>query len=242
MSYANSILLVDESKVFLNLYRQFLKTTPAEIHEARSAAEAVALCRSEKPNLIYMSYDLPDSTGADCCQLLRSDVRLRSVPIILICEQRDSVQEQRCRESSCNGILTKPVDRIRFLDVGRNFLFGIREIRRPCRVIVHCAGRGQSLSTRGLDICSGGIFLEGCEALDVNMPLQLEVWFGATPQGGGITCVGEVAWVNRREKPFKPSHPWGVGVRFTEMTIEASGKLADFLETLTYKTQRGDAY
>lgn len=240
MPHANCILLVDESKVFLNLYRQFLRTTPAEIREARSAAEALAICRHERPSLVYMSYDLPDGNGADCCRQLRTDERLRHVPVILICDRRDPAQEASCRQVDCNGVLTRPIDRIRFLDLGRNFLFGIREIRRPCRVVVQCGDGGRTFATRGLDICSGGIFLEGCETLAPNTALKLQIHLGATPQSPSIDCAGEVAWINRRAAPRKPSHPCGIGIRFTAMTAEASGALADFLETLNYRVTRAD--
>ena len=237
METGNSILLVDESKVFLNLYRQFLRTTPAEIREARSAAAAMQECRSSRPNLIYMSYDLPDANGADCCRQLKRDARLRSVPVILICDQNDPLQQASCQQAECNGVLTKPVDKIRFLDVGRSFLLGIREIRRPCRVTVQCVRDGQRLTTRGLDISSGGIFLAGCEGLALNASLALEIELGLERQ---VVCSGEVAWINRREKPFKASHPAGIGVRFTEMSIRDSGILADYLETLGFKVGRGE--
>lgn len=233
MSEGSQILLVDDSPIFLNIYKSFLRTTPARLHEARTAAAALELATQVKPQLIYMALDLPDGSGIACCRALRAGSATRSTPVILICDRDSPAQREECAAAGGSAVLVRPLDRVTFLDTGARFLFGIREVRRPCLVTVHCLNPSRTFSARGLDLCSGGIFLECAEQLPLNEPLRLEVQL-CRPGGNApwITCSGEVAWINGRGHIFKPSHPIGFGIRFTDMSIADSGLLADFLETL----------
>lgn len=227
------ILLVDESPVFLTVYKQFLKTVPASLLAARRADEALELCRQHKPNLIYMSFDLPDMNGAECCRQIKGDPHLRTTPVVLICDGQRPEQQQSGRQAGCDGLLNKPVERHRFLSIGKDFLAGIREVRRSCLVTVRCLRQGRNFNARGLDICSGGIFVETSEVLEEGEFLQLDIQLcRPSATGSWIKCTGAVAWRNERERPCKPSHPVGFGVRFTAMSVEDSGALSDFLEKL----------
>jgi len=228
-----SILLVDESPVFLTIYKQFLKTVPASLLAARKGGEALDLCRQHKPNLVYMSYDLADMDGAECCRQIKQDPALRGTPVVLICDGQRPEQQKNGRLAGCDGLLSKPVERHRFLSIGKGFLTGIREVRRSCLIMVRCLRADRVFTARGLDICSGGVFVETAEALAEGEELQLEIQLSRpAQQGPWIICRGAVAWRNERERPTKASHPVGFGVRFTEMSVADSGALSDFLEKL----------
>lgn len=227
------ILLVEESKVFLTIERQFLRTSRAELLEARSAADALNLCRTQRPHLAYISYELPDRNGAELCRQLKQDSRLGSIPVVMICDEKHPEQVHKSREAGSDGILFKPLDRLRFLEVGRSFLVGIREVRRTCLVVVSCSNGDTSFVTRGHDISSGGIFLAAASLLPQGNKVHLDIVLARPGQDGPrIGCDGIVAWHNLRENPLKPSHPMGFGVSFTAMSVADSGILSDFLLTL----------
>ena len=231
----STILLVDESKVFLTIEKQFLRTSRAELLEARTAAEALTLCREHRPHLAYISFDLPDRSGAELCRQIKLDPRLGTMPVVMVCDEKDVAQQTASRQAGSDGILCKPLDRLRFLEVGRSFLVGIREMRRPCQVSVCCSGGNKSFTTRGHDISSGGIFLAATDLLPQGEAVRLVVTL-ARPGSSGptISCSGTVAWHNLREKPLKPNHPMGFGVSFTAMSVTDSGILSDFLLALEH--------
>lgn len=233
MSASSSILLVDESKIFLTIERQFLRTALATLHEARSAAEALALCQEKRPHLVYISYELPGQNGAEFCRALKQDPQLRRIPVIVICEEARPDQVAASEKAGCDGVLVKPLDRLRFLEVGRSFLVGIRELRRSCMVTARYRGKPGDFTTRGLDISSGGVFLASNEHPPLGEMLQLQIQL-CRPGGDGpwIEAAGAVAWINERINPTKPSHPPGFGVRFTDMTVQASGALSDYLTAM----------
>lgn len=229
----STILLVEESRFFLTIEKQFLRNVPAEILEATTAAEALSLCRDRAPHLIYMAHELTGECGASCCRTLKADEKLRNIPVVLIYDNDRPEHETVCRNAGCDALLIKPLDRHRFLEIGRSFLAGIRERRRSCRIEIHATAEARRIEGQGLDISSGGIFLETAETLHVGTVLQLELHLTRTREHGPrIRCVGIVAWINTRENPMKPNHPVGYGIKFTDVPVQSLGILNGFLKTL----------
>jgi len=233
MSTPATILLVDDSRFFLTIEKQFLRNTPATVLEAQNAGQVFDLCQRQKPDLIYMACDLPGTTGIDCCRRLKGDAGSAAIPVILICEENRPEQFEACRHAGCEGVLSKPLDRRRFLELGRSFLSGIRENRRLCLFRVRYRIGDQLFSAKGLDISGGGLFLESAEPLAAGTLLQLEIQLSRPDQAGPwISCSGLVAWINTRENPLKPNHPVGVGVKFTHVPETAAAVLNGFLHSM----------
>lgn len=233
MSTAATILLVEDSRFFLTIEKQFLRNTPAAVHEAQNAEQALDFCRRQKPDLIYMACDLRGISGIDCCRQIKSDLALCSIPVVLICDEIQPEQPGLCREAGCDGVLSKPLDRRRFLELGRSFLAGIRESRRLLLFRVRYRVGERLFTGKGLDISSGGLFLENSEPIATGEALQLEIQLSRPGEAGPwIRCAGVVAWINSRENPFKPNHPIGLGIRFTQISESASAVLNGFLRSM----------
>jgi CheY-like chemotaxis protein len=228
-----TILLVDDSRFFLTIERQFLRSAPVALLEAQSAGQALALCRQSKPDLIYMAHDMPDQSGADCCRQLKADPQLRAIPVVLVCDGQRPEQLDLCRAAGCDAVLTKPLERRRFLEIGRSFLAGIRESRRPCLIRVRFQTAGKVCAAKGLDISHGGMFVESAELPAAGEFLQMEIQLCRPGETGPwIACTGMVAWLNSREQPLKPNHPVGFGVKFADLPVQSAAVLNGYLKAL----------
>lgn len=215
------ILLVDDSKFFLELERQFLRNTPATILLAASAEEAAAVAQKHLPSLIYMDVDMSGMNGFDCCRALKSDLQMQAIPVVLIGAKASAADAAIARVAGADAYLTKPLDRRQFLDVGHNFLMSIerREPRRDCRLPVDFICRGLHLQGHCIDVSTGGMFL-GCrstvakgEALTLKFSLPDE---HLSP----IELHGRIAWVNSRDEIIKPDYPLGYGIEFIDIPEE----------------------
>lgn len=227
------ILLADESRFFLTIERQFLRNVPVEIVEAQSAEQALATCRANPPDLIYLAYDLPDQDGAACCRAFKSERNLSSIPLILVCDSARPEQETICRDAGCDGLLVKPLDRHRFLEVGRRFLAGIRERRRSCLITIRGTSPLHSVEGRGLDISTGGVFLDTTAKIPLGTELKFELKLSRPHEPGPtVNCTGFIAWANTRENPIKPHHPVGYGVRFSDVPGRDLAVLTGYLNSL----------
>lgn len=236
MATTDTILLVEDDRFFLTIEKQFLRSAPVTVLEARTAEEALALCRAQKPQLVYLSYEIPGENGAVLCRRIKTDAQLRGTVVVMVCDAKRPEQTEQSRGAGCDGVVTKPLDRHRFLDVARSFLAGIREVRRSCLIRVRFKAQGQPLTAKGLDISRGGIFLETSVPLPAGEVLEMELQLSHFPdQGDWISCQGIVAWLNQRDKMFKPTHPVGLGIKFTGMPAESAGPLVQFLKAVGHE-------
>jgi len=65
------ILVVDDDKKTVELIRLSLKNEHFETLEAYDGIEALAVTRSEAPDLIILDWMLPHVDGLDLCRLIR---------------------------------------------------------------------------------------------------------------------------------------------------------------------------
>lgn len=224
------ILLVDESRFFLTIEKQFLRNIPVTLLEAQSAAKALEICRVEKPQLVFLAHEVAGQTGAECCLQLKADPELRKIPVVMVCEPGE---ENLCHLAGCDALIFKPLEKHRFLEVGRSFLAGIRERRRSCVISVRARTTAMAFECRGLDISSGGVFLDTLVQLSLGTPLHLDLHLARPRESGPrIECSGRVAWINTRENPQKPNHPVGIGIKFDPLSTQNAGVLNGFLHSI----------
>jgi CheY-like chemotaxis protein len=212
------VLIVDDSKFFIELEKQFLRNTPATVLAADSAREALLLAKEYRPSLVYMDVDMPEMNGFDCCRAFKSDPDLREIPVVLIGGNDPATDVVKARASSAEDYLPKPLDRRLFLASGHRFLVSIdrREPRKNCQIIVDYTCRGRRLMGRCIDISSGGMFLESQPTAQAGESLLLKFCLPdekKTP----VEVHGRIAWANTKGSIIKEGFPLGYGVEFVDI-------------------------
>ncbi len=212
------ILLVDDSKFFLELEKQFLRNTPATILTASSGEVALALAREYRPSLVYMDMNLPDMAGFDCCRRFKSDPELQQIPLVLIGTADPEINESESRVAGADAYLPKPLNRTHFLAAGHSFLVSIdrRETRRTCQVPVSYLCRGRRLQGHCIDVSSGGMFLLCQPTAQKGEDLLLTFSLPDVAQTS-VEIHGRVAWGNTREEINKEDFPLGYGLEFVDI-------------------------
>jgi CheY-like chemotaxis protein len=227
----SKILLVDDTKLFLELEKAYLKLSPVRVLTAGNGVEALEIIRKERPDLIYMDLNMPQMDGSTCCSVLKADPALRSIPVIMVTSAGREDDIRLCREAGCDDYLTKPVSRRVFLDKGRKFLDGIdrREIRVACSTLVKFRVHNLRFSGVSADISTGGIFVSTDYELEPLTPVELDF---SLPESGCVlqNIRGQVAWRNSSKHPVKPSMPAGFGVEFMTPGKEVTDIIGTFVE------------
>lgn len=229
---ADKVLLVDDVNMFLELQKGFLQHSAVRILTARNGEEALAVCESERPALVFMDLHMPVMSGADCCKAIKQDRFLKKTPVVLITSEGKDADRRSCLEAGCDEFLTKPLDRQVFLDTARRLLPTVnrRDRRIGCRIKANFQAFGVTLSGFIVDISHGGLYLAG-EAM-LNQGTMLDLVFALPdPIGSIVTAKGRVAWTNTRKMRRKPCLPEGVGIEFTSVNEEAARELDRFLDT-----------
>ena len=224
------ILLVDDVDFFLDMERKFLERTPATLLTARNGVEALEVARREKPDLVFMDVNMPIMDGLAAGRALKDDPLLRRVPVVLVFAASKECTEASIRSSGCDASLTKPVDREKFLDLGRKFLFQIerRDRRVPYQTTVTFQLNGEQHQGMTCDISAGGLYVEFRETIEPSTRLRLSFLLptiSATP----VNVSAEVAWVNQGFPRTHLEYPQGFGVRFITLPPDGKAVLQQFL-------------
>jgi uncharacterized protein (TIGR02266 family) len=228
----SKILLVDDVSMFLELQKMYLKLSSVHVLTAKDGVEALRMVRKERPSLVFMDLHMPNMDGAECCARLKADAEFKSLPVVMITSEGKGEERKVCFSAGCDDFLTKPLDRILFLETARKYLPAIdrRDSRIPCRAKVKFRAFGITLSAEILDISQNGIFIAA--DYEVATGTVLEVVFSLPGESGSlIQAKGKVAWLNSRKGRKKTKLPVGFGIEFIALTEESKEALKLFIET-----------
>jgi adenylate cyclase len=104
------ILIADDQPMNRDILQTRLSANGYEIITAVDGEEALALARSEAPDLILLDVMMPRLDGIAVCRALKADDALRFTPIILVTAKADSHDVVAGLEAGGDEYLAKPVD------------------------------------------------------------------------------------------------------------------------------------
>lgn len=111
------ILIVEDNELNMRLFNDLLEAQGYEIIQARQGIEALKLARMHFPDLILMDIQLPEISGLEVTKWIKDDEKLKKIPIIAVTAFAMKGDEQRIRESGCEGYIAKPISIVPFLQI-----------------------------------------------------------------------------------------------------------------------------
>jgi diguanylate cyclase (GGDEF)-like protein len=104
-------MLIDDEPVVTAVVREFLESAGyADFVTTHNAAEALALARASRPDIVLLDLAMPEVDGFDILTQLRGDPNLRYVPVIIVTGSTDATTKLLALERGATDILHKPVD------------------------------------------------------------------------------------------------------------------------------------
>jgi two-component system, cell cycle response regulator len=104
------ILVVDDSPVCRKLVEHALEGNPYSLMFAKSGSEALELFARHLPAIVISDWMMPDFSGLDLCQRLRSDVHPGYTYIILLTSIAEKDNVVKGLAAGADDYLTKPFD------------------------------------------------------------------------------------------------------------------------------------
>ena len=103
------MLIADDDPAICTLIDTVLKKGPYDIVTCNDAESAlVAVKREQTFDIIICDFMLPGISGIDLIERLRSDVRTKRVPILMISGHTNYAMDGRARTAGANMFLNKP--------------------------------------------------------------------------------------------------------------------------------------
>jgi two-component system, cell cycle response regulator DivK len=112
-----TVLVVEDNELNLKLLNDLLEYQGYRVITTRLGEPALGLARQYKPDLILMDIQLPDISGMEATQRLKSDEETRDIPIIAVTAFAMSGDEARILASGCDGYIAKPFNVADFLRI-----------------------------------------------------------------------------------------------------------------------------
>jgi two-component system, cell cycle response regulator len=104
------VLVVDDSSVYRKLVADTLYYQPYSLLMAKSATEALELFAQHAPPIVLTDWMMPDLTGLELCQRIRSDSQSSYTYVILLTSMTEKDSVVKGLEAGADDYLTKPFD------------------------------------------------------------------------------------------------------------------------------------
>ncbi len=111
----SKILLVEDDPMNVDMLSRRLVKRGYEVVVAVDGQQAVALGKSESPDLILMDLGIPLIDGWEATRQLKADPASAAIPIIALTARAMPEELQSAREAGCEDCDTKPIDLKRLL-------------------------------------------------------------------------------------------------------------------------------
>ena len=105
---SSDILVVEDEPAIQELIAVNLEHAGHRVQRAHSAAEADALIREIRPDLILLDWMLPDVAGTVLARKLRADARSKDIPIIMLTARAQEQDKIEGLDAGADDYITKP--------------------------------------------------------------------------------------------------------------------------------------
>ncbi len=103
------LLLAEDNEGNIATMEAYLEAKGYRVIIARDGQEAIALARSNHPDLILMDIQMPVMDGLEATKQIRLDPILASIPIIALTALAMEGDRQKCLDAGANEYISKPI-------------------------------------------------------------------------------------------------------------------------------------
>ncbi len=117
-----TVLIVEDNELNMKLFRDLLEAHGYETLEARTGPEALEALKETRPDLILMDIQLPEVSGLEVTQQIKSNSELADIPVIAVTAFAMKGDEERIRNGGCEDYIAKPISVVSFIEKVKRYL------------------------------------------------------------------------------------------------------------------------
>ena len=110
--YKPVVLIVDDVQENLQVLYKMLAEEGYAFSIATNGAETFEIINIKKPDLILLDVMLPDTTGYEICEKLKSDNNFKDIPIIFLTAKTDNEDKIKAFTIGGADFISKPFEEI----------------------------------------------------------------------------------------------------------------------------------
>jgi CheY-like chemotaxis protein len=108
MSDERSVLIVDDEADVSEVLAFTLRREGFRVQTASEAAEALALARSERPDIVLLDVMMPGISGWEMLERMKADDATRDIPIVMCTVLAEPRFIEKAAEQNAAGYIRKP--------------------------------------------------------------------------------------------------------------------------------------
>lgn len=112
-----TLLIADDEPDIRALVRMTLQSESYRILEAGDGVEALALARSNHPQLILLDAMMPGLTGFDVCRAIKNDPDTDRIKVIMLTAKAQETDIKEGVSAGADDYLTKPFSPVRLMQL-----------------------------------------------------------------------------------------------------------------------------
>lgn len=109
------ILIVEDNEMNRDMLSRRLERKGFQVLIAVDGEQGLEVARAKMPGLILMDMSLPVVDGWEATRLLKSDERLKHIPVIALTAHAMANDRDKALEAGCDDYDTKPIELPRLL-------------------------------------------------------------------------------------------------------------------------------
>ncbi len=110
-----SILVADDDAMNREIMEAFLATEDYQVHLANNGTMALQMTAALRPHLLILDVLLPDMSGYEVCQQLKSNRATAAIPILIVTGFDEPEDKQAAKTAGANDFLARPFEPEEFL-------------------------------------------------------------------------------------------------------------------------------
>jgi chemosensory pili system protein ChpA (sensor histidine kinase/response regulator) len=110
------VMVVDDSITMRKVTSRVLDNHSIEVMTAQDGVDAIEQLRDRVPDLMLLDIEMPRMDGYELLEHLRSDARLRHIPVVMITSRAGQKHRRKARDAGANAYLTKPYQEAELVD------------------------------------------------------------------------------------------------------------------------------
>jgi len=112
---AKKILIIDDDPDLVEAVTMILESKNYDVAAAYGGIEGLQKAKTEKPDLIVLDVMMPDKDGYAVCKELKTDPKMRSIPVLLLTAVVSHISttrftQQMGLETEADDYIDKPVE------------------------------------------------------------------------------------------------------------------------------------
>jgi two-component system cell cycle response regulator len=105
-----SILIIEDSSTQAKILQHALEKNNFEVYKTKNGKEALEYLNDHEPAIIISDIIMPEMNGYELCKKVKSDERLRTIPVMLLTMLSEPEDVIKGLESGADNFMTKPYD------------------------------------------------------------------------------------------------------------------------------------